>query len=136
MSLKYEPPSHARVFEAVAKSQFAVQGTGVSKVNDAQTSVSKTIHHVLLSGIKYGPPVVQGLRLSVRPNQERPHRNVQRFRGGLVCKAHELVYHSTLGLRVIKKKKTAGVDPLVKRGMSSHTVEYKPFIKSQLASRN
>jgi len=27
-----------------------------------------------------------------------------RFRGGLVFKAHRLVYHSTLGLRVIKKK--------------------------------
>jgi len=32
------------------------------------------------------------------------HRNVQRFRGGLVVKAHRLLYHSTLGLRVIKKK--------------------------------
>ena len=32
------------------------------------------------------------------------HRNVQRFRGGLVCKAHRLLYHSTLGLRVIQKK--------------------------------
>jgi len=31
-------------------------------------------------------------------------RNVKRFRGGLVCKAHRLVYHSTLGWRVIKKK--------------------------------
>jgi len=31
--------------------------------------------------------------------------NVQRFRGGLVFKAHRLLYHSTLGLRVIKKKK-------------------------------
>ena len=31
-------------------------------------------------------------------------RNVQRFRGGLVFKAHRLVYHSTLGWRVIKKK--------------------------------
>ena len=31
-------------------------------------------------------------------------RNVQRFRGGLVFKAHRLLYHSTLGLRVIKKK--------------------------------
>ena len=30
---------------------------------------------------------------------------VKRFRGGLVFKAHRLVYHSTLGLRVIKKKK-------------------------------
>ena len=33
------------------------------------------------------------------------HRNVQRFRGGLVFKAHRLLYHSILGLRVIKKKK-------------------------------
>ena len=28
-----------------------------------------------------------------------------RFIGGLVFKAHRLVHHSTLGLRVIKKKK-------------------------------
>jgi len=32
-------------------------------------------------------------------------RNVQRFRGGLAFKAHRLLYHSTLGLRVIKKKR-------------------------------
>ena len=31
-------------------------------------------------------------------------RNVKRFRGGLVCKAYRLLYHSTLGLRVIKKR--------------------------------
>jgi len=31
--------------------------------------------------------------------------NVKRFRGGHVFKAHRLVYHSTLGLIVIKKKK-------------------------------
>ena len=30
---------------------------------------------------------------------------MNRFRGGLVSKAHRLLYHSTLGLRVIKKKK-------------------------------
>ena len=30
---------------------------------------------------------------------------MQRFRGGLVYRAHRLVYHSTLGLRVITKKK-------------------------------
>jgi len=29
---------------------------------------------------------------------------VQRFRGGLVFKVHRRLYHSTLGLRVIKKK--------------------------------
>ena len=32
-------------------------------------------------------------------------RNVTRFRGGLEFKAHRLLYHSTLGLRVIKKTK-------------------------------
>ena len=31
------------------------------------------------------------------------HRNVQRFRGGLVFKAHRLLCHSILGLRVIQK---------------------------------
>ena len=30
------------------------------------------------------------------------------FRGGLAFKAHRLLYHSTLGLRVIKKKKKQG----------------------------
>ena len=30
-------------------------------------------------------------------------RNVERFRGGLVFKAHRRVYHSTLGWRVTKK---------------------------------
>ena len=38
------------------------------------------------------------------------HRNVQRFRGGLVFKAHRLLYHSTLGLRVKKKKKDLEAD--------------------------
>ena len=39
-----------------------------------------------------------------RPQVHR--RNVKRFRGGLVFKAHILVYHATLGLRVIMKKST------------------------------
>ena len=33
---------------------------------------------------------------------------VKRLRGGLVFKAHRLVYHSTLGWRVVKKKKFIG----------------------------
>ena len=32
-------------------------------------------------------------------------RSVHLFRGGLVCKAHGPLYHSVLGLRVIKKMK-------------------------------
>jgi len=35
-------------------------------------------------------------------------RNFAWFRRGLVFKAHRLVYHSILGLRVIKKKKIGG----------------------------
>jgi len=37
-------------------------------------------------------------------------RNVKRFRGGLVFKAHRLVYHSTIGSRVTKKKKIEGAN--------------------------
>jgi len=36
-----------------------------------------------------------------------PEEGVKRFRGGLVFKAHRHLYHSTLGFRVIKKKKKA-----------------------------
>jgi len=45
------------------------------------------------------------------------HRNVQRFRGGLVFKAHRLLYHSTLGLRGIKKKKKRRRRPVAHLGV-------------------
>jgi len=60
----------------------------------------------------YGPTSsVQHCLLSlVSPAGGRAHsscsggeRNLQRFRGGLVFKAHRLWFHSTLGLREIKK---------------------------------
>ena len=35
-------------------------------------------------------------------------RNVKQLRGGLVSKAHRLLFHSTLGSRIIKKKKNLG----------------------------
>ena len=34
----------------------------------------------------------------------------ERFRGGLVFKAHRLLYHTTLGWRVIKKKMMRKID--------------------------
>ena len=37
-------------------------------------------------------------------SKEKLFRNAQRFKEGLVFKAHRLCYHSTLGLRVMKKK--------------------------------
>ena len=53
---------------------------------------------------------------------------MQRFRSGLVFKAHRLVYHSTLGLLVIKKKKKyrggVGIAVVVAvRGPETHPVE-------------
>jgi len=38
-------------------------------------------------------------------NDQTEAEPVQRFRGGLVFKVHRILHHSTLGLRVIKKKK-------------------------------
>ena len=43
-------------------------------------------------------------------------RPCQRFRDGLVLKAHRLLYHSTLGSRV-KQKKTL---PMQREGFSKH----------------
>jgi hypothetical protein len=34
-----------------------------------------------------------------------PLRLVKWLRGGLVCKAHRLLYHPTLGMRAMKKRK-------------------------------
>jgi len=43
-----------------------------------------------------------------RDRESLKYQNVQRFRGGLVSKAHRLLYDSTLGSRVIKKKSACG----------------------------
>ena len=50
--------------------------------------------------------MIEGWRMRV---EKLLHINVQRFRGGLVFKAHRLSYHSTLGSRVMKKKKMVGL---------------------------
>jgi len=55
---------------------------------------------------------------------------VKRFRGGLVFKAHRLLYHSTLGLRVIKKKK---VSQLRSRSQASVKAEDGSSIGSLLS---
>ena len=49
---------------------------------------------------------------------------MKRFRGGLVYKARRLLYHSTLGSRVIKKKKLAlnGLDREGATILISHNV--------------
>jgi len=47
------------------------------------------------------------------------------FRGGLVFEAHRLLYHSTLGLRVIKKKKTVW-----KHGLSTEQFPVSAYVGS------
>jgi len=47
-----------------------------------------------------GRQAIEGVRNRLEQNA------LLRFRDGLVFKAHRLLYHSTLGLRVIEKKKT------------------------------
>ena len=63
----------------------------------------------LSSKVKSAPKEIYPLQQSgvvvPRTVGEQLHRNVQRFRGGLVSKAHRLLYHLTLGLRAIKKNK-------------------------------
>ena len=50
-------------------------------------------------------PTSDRLHLSIE--EQLLSRNVERLRGGLLFKAHRLLYRSTLGSRVIKKKKKA-----------------------------
>ena len=49
-------------------------------------------------------------------------RNVERFRGGLVVKAHRLLHHSTLGSRVTKKKKIPRNSPRVRWNPLTHAL--------------
>ena len=54
-----------------------------------------------------GPNVHEAISTQLRGAKEQLlRRNVKRFRGGLLFKAHRRFYHSTLGLRVIQRKKT------------------------------
>ena len=51
------------------------------------------------------PAMEGGVRLSGPVPSQLLHGNVQRFRGGLVFKAHRFLYNSTPGLRATEKKR-------------------------------
>ena len=55
--------------------------------------------------LKWGGPWELYRSLQFPIQEQLLSRNVERFRGGLVFKAHRLLHHSTPGSRVIKKKK-------------------------------
>jgi len=52
-------------------------------------------------------PATDPLREQFSISEQLLRRNVKRFRGGLVFKAHRLFYPSTLGLRLITKRRRA-----------------------------
>jgi len=51
----------------------------------------------------YRGPATRAVAEAAKAVSDDSARYVKRFRGGLVFKARRLVYHSTLGLRVMKK---------------------------------
>ena len=46
-----------------------------------------------------------GKRVELSVQEQLHSRNVEQFQEGLVFKVHKLLYHPTLGSRVIKKEK-------------------------------
>ena len=81
-------------------------GGGMSLLNVTMVSRPPTGHSLLYSDRPTGASQLSAPFIMTIFSKALPHerRNVKRFRGGLVFKAHRLLYHSTLGLRVIKKK--------------------------------
>ena len=78
-------------------------------------------------------------------HQSLAQKNVKRFRGGLVLKAHRLVHPSTLGWSVIKKKRSVAREAMMKEqsendfSVSSPGQEPKPaqiFTGIDLETRN
>ena len=97
-------------WQGLAKSQFAKIPFALhAAIFKSQTRRKRRFHSEL-------PLQQSGVMPAMSSIQEQLlHRNVQRFRGGLVFKAHRLLYHSTLGVRVIKKKKCGKCLPCPER---------------------
>ena len=88
-------------FEQVAARQKAAD----SKEKGGKLASSRNTGDGVIGGVVEATPLHE-----VSPIQLL-RRNVKRFRGGLVYKAHRLLYHPTLGLRGIKKRRRREVSP-------------------------
>jgi len=111
MSLKYEPTSPHGPTKSphVQRQEYSTPGT-----NWSNRWASPRIRGAGKVNLEFE---IDRFGRSVRDGRKQPiRRNVKRFRGELVFKAHRLVYHSTLGWIVTKKKKgwceAARADPI------------------------
>jgi len=84
-----------------------LSGRGTARAEDAQGTPTQS--HISPSILVYEdiPGYTSVRRTFARRAARRRQQgsDLKRFRGGLAFKAHRLLYHSTLGLGVIKKKK-------------------------------
>ena len=120
---------HYRVYFSIRRKRDANEGAGLSAEGVLVVTATPRWHQDKID--PFGK-VITPQKLSICPEfglfpkycgndrksvQKRidVQRNVQRFRDGLVFTVHRLLYHSTLGLGVIKKKKKDRFD--VQRGV-------------------
>jgi len=84
------------------------RGTSFIRMSEVPLYLSHLVpdsdRHVPPLGAFPEQPTLRPVHATASEHQGK-NSHVKRFRGGLVFKAHRLLYHSTLGLRVIKKKK-------------------------------
>jgi len=122
--------SRFRIGLQVSDSGFRVQGkpaTPASSNWDA-TGASSPARCVIVNlrngnNLKFFSACHHHVQGSARVRSTLPEllrRIVKRFRGGLVCKNQRLLYHSTLGSRVKKKKET-----LPERLARSHSARFR-----------
>jgi len=105
--------SHTRVYEPQIRASFAAWLKSPSSTIRYSLSVlvtSKRSSDFLLC--KRSEQLFRRMAEIALQYASQLGKNVKRFRGVLVFKAHRLSYHSTLGWRVIKKKKTLPKIPL------------------------
>ena len=95
-----------------------VPGDEVSSLHVLDGGEYMTAERVSLGG----PELVGRHRVDAQRHQ--PHLNLW-FRGGLVFKAYILLYHSTLGVRVIKKQRTKTTKKRESQGNSSKSSTFR-----------
>ena len=104
LNRRYQTPPLPSAERTNSKDLKTGHGRGTTRAEDAQGTPTQ-------SHISPSIQVYEDYLAAFGGRQTSFRISTSRFRGGLVVKAHRLLYHSALGLRVMKKKKE-GVKPL------------------------